>query len=332
MDPAPNGNTLIAGRRPNLVFARVGDRTLHPSWLAGDAERNWDLQLSFYGDDASVARDGDLPLSVDRGTKWDSIFRYLRAHPEVFERYQYLAFPDDDLAFGPGRLNRFFETCGEFDLSLAQPALTAQSYYSHPITLRCPAFRLRYTNFIEGMAPCFKAAYLKTMLPELDGWYSGWGIARVWALLMPDPVRRAAIVDEAPMTHTRPLSSGTIYKDLAQLDVNPHEELARVRASYDSVPTMMATYGGRLRSGRLCGGTSACLINGLCLLTATPRLKVRRFAFLSGGRMLMRAFTQAGYEPVQSHRRPLYSPLARTVRPMTGVNARVRGEDQSDSN
>lgn len=290
-------------RRRNLLIARVGDRSLHRTWLSASGDRCWDLQLSSYGSGGAFKADGDLPFSIDRGTKWDSIFRHLSAHPELFDRYDYIAFPDDDLSFEAGSLNHLFNTCREFDLYVAQPGLTRRSYYSHPITLRCPAFRLRYTNYVEGMAPCFKSSYLRSILPELAGWYSGWGIARAWALRMQNPAKRAAIIDEAPMTHTRPLLSGTIYKDLEQLNVDPQQELERIRAYYDGIPSMMTTYGGRLRNGAPCGGFRARAVNGLYLVGLAPLLKPRKFALLSGMRMMVRAFTQSGYQPVQLRRK-----------------------------
>ena len=289
--------------RRNLLVARVGDRSLHRTWLSESGDRSWDLQLSSYGSSSAFKADGDLPFSIDRGTKWDSIFRHLSTNPELLERYDYIAFPDDDLSFEPRSLNRLFNTCREFDLYIAQPGLTRLSYYSHPITLRCPPFRLRYTNYVEGMAPCFKASYLKNILPELAGWYSGWGIARAWALRMKNPVRRAAIIDEAPMTHTRPLLSGTIYKDLEQLNIDPQQELERIRAYYDGIPWMMTTYGGQMPRGAPCGGFRARTVNGLYLMALAPLLKTRKFALLSGMRMIVRAFTQSGYQPVQLMRK-----------------------------
>jgi hypothetical protein len=38
---------------------------------------------------------------------------------------------------------------------LAQPALTKNSYFSHPLLLQVSNFIYRETNFVEVMAPCF---------------------------------------------------------------------------------------------------------------------------------------------------------------------------------
>jgi len=71
----------------DLVFARVGKGTLHRHWAPPDlSNRNWDLQLSTYLDDNAAFTEGDFPLSVDRGTKWDSIFRFFLNSPELLDQ------------------------------------------------------------------------------------------------------------------------------------------------------------------------------------------------------------------------------------------------------
>jgi hypothetical protein len=40
--------------RRNLVAVRAGDKSLHPHWLMGDGGRNWDLVVSYFGDDPGL--------------------------------------------------------------------------------------------------------------------------------------------------------------------------------------------------------------------------------------------------------------------------------------
>jgi hypothetical protein len=42
--------------RRNLVAVRAGDKSLHPHWLIGDGGRNWDLVVSYFGDDPGLYR------------------------------------------------------------------------------------------------------------------------------------------------------------------------------------------------------------------------------------------------------------------------------------
>ena len=283
----------LTGRR-NLIFARVGDRSLHKSFLADPSrERNWDLQLSAFGNDEERVRDdGDLPLSIDRGTKWDSVLRYFIVNPHHLEKYDYVMFPDDDLLFESSMsLDRLFDICREFNLFLAQPACTAENY-SSSFQVRCPMFRLRFTTFVECMAPCVKTSYLKsTILPLYKKWITGWGTDLVWALLMPDPAFKAAIIDEVTMRHTRPHLTGLIYKDYKNLNADPQREVKEVKASYRNSLHMPIVYAAVLKNGRRVGGSTARIINGL------HHLRSARVRTAFG--MLVRSVTLANYTPIQ---------------------------------
>lgn len=283
--------------RQNLVFVRVGKNSLHRDWLTGDGDRNWDLQLSQYDDDPHVGKGGDLPLSVDKGTKWDSVYRYLRANPEVMDRYRYIAFMDDDLVFSKADLNRYFDICAEHDLYLAQPSLHHRSYFCYPILLRCNLTKLRYTNFVECMAAAISTEYLKTFVPRMASIKSGWGMDRIWTFTMPDPAYRSAIIDEISMVHTRPHATGGIYKQFDRNALTPSAEMERLIRSYEGIPDKMLIYGGIDRRNRPIGATGAQILNGLTLVAGSWRYRYPMAALRSGLGMLVRAATQADYRP-----------------------------------
>ena len=50
-----------------------------------------------------------------------------------------------------------FANMRRFDLHVAQPALTLDSYYTHLPFLRCKSFEFRLVDKIEVMAPCIRA-------------------------------------------------------------------------------------------------------------------------------------------------------------------------------
>ena len=284
--------------RRNLVFARVGESSLHPRWIqSASSDRSWDLQLSAFGTKAHEMRGGDLPLSIDFGTKWDSVFRYFKQNPDLLDRYEYIFFPDDDLIFGDLGIDRLFEVTREHDLSLSQPALTVDSYYSYAITLRCSRLRLRYTNFIELMAPCFRASYLKMILPNFQNQVTGWGMDRIWALLMKDPAYRAGIIDATPVTHTRPIGRGTTYAAFEALGADPWRDLGENLARYRNVPRGLIVYGAVSNNGRLVRGSLARLLNGIELLRIAPSSQDWRVATWSALGMFARVVTQAHYLP-----------------------------------
>jgi hypothetical protein len=285
-----------------LVIGRVGDNSLHKNWIADTScNRNWDLQLNAYGKDEARVQDGDLPTVIDRGTKWDSIARHLKGHPELLDRYAYIMLPDDDLLMQASDINRLFEIAVEYNLSLAQPTLSLASYISYPILLRCPQFKLRYCNFLESQACCIKSSYLKILLPMFEKYTVGWGIDLIWTMLMKEPAFCAALVDEVPMTHTRPLYSGPLYNALANKGSDPHRELADVISRFTNVPGAMIVYGGVLKNGRRVGGSIARLLNGLYLLSVARRSKLPFNTARMGAAMLLRIFTKMGYRPTQIH-------------------------------
>ncbi len=294
----------MAGDRRFLVLGRCGDKSLHRTWTADTGgARTWDLQLNSYAKDPATCADQDLPTVFDHGTKWDSIARHFRARPDLLDRYDYIMLPDDDLLMRAGDINRLFQIVVDHDLTIAQPALTPESYVSYPILLRMPGFRLRYSTFLESMACCLKSSYLRALLPMFERHFTGWGTDLVWATLMPDPAYRAAIVDAVPMTHTRPLYSGPLYKSYAQ-GIYPRAEIDSVTGSFENMPDGMHIYGGVLANGRRVGPVAARLLNGAGMLAVGARSRTPLAAARTAAGLLVRAATRASYQPQQLRARP----------------------------
>ncbi|GGD87246.1 hypothetical protein GCM10011390_02440 [Aureimonas endophytica] len=290
----------VTEARRFLVVGRVGDNSLHRHWVADTAtERTWDLQLNAYGHDESKIQNGDLPPVIDRGTKWDSLVRHFRAYPELLDRYDYVMLPDDDLMMDVRTINRIFEIVVQYDLTMAQPSLSYESYISYPIVLRSAPFRLRYTTFIESMSCCMKTSFLKRLLPMFEEHFTGWGTDLVWTMLMEDPAYRAAIIDEVSMVHTRPLYVGPIYKTFAAQSIDPQQEIVTLRESFENTPDAMLIYGGVLRNGRKVDGAEARLRNGLQLIASSPRSPKPYDTFRFGAGSLLRIVTRAGFRPEQ---------------------------------
>jgi hypothetical protein len=284
----------------NLVFARVGRLSLHRNWLVEPkASRNWDLQLSTYDEQQSDLDDGDYPLSVDTGTKWDSACRYLRANPDLLDRYDYIMFPDDDLLFEPNGLSNLFDLMTSNDLDIGQPSLLPSSHISYPVTAHCPGFTLRYSNYVEPMCPIIRTDYLRTLLPILARWPTGWGLDDIWTMMMAKPAYRAAFIDASPILHTRPLYTGAVYKTFERLGMNPEGDLREVRSTFRGVPQPKLIYGGITDGSRKVSHLAANIRNGLHLLRAASAMRKPREARRAGYGMLIRTVTQIGYRPVQ---------------------------------
>jgi hypothetical protein len=216
-------------QRRNLVVLRAGDGSLHREWIGG-AERDFDLFISYYGQvEGRHAEDADY-YEVRRGPKWPCIADLVDAHCALIEGYDACWFPDDDLSVDTATLNRMFAFFRAYRLCLAQPALTPDSFHTWNTLLLDPECHLRFTGFVEVMAPLFSREALRVCAPTFRQSRSGWGLDWVWPTLC----RRAgldgiAVLDATPVWHTRPVG-GELYRNHPDLD--PRADAERVLRLY----------------------------------------------------------------------------------------------------
>jgi hypothetical protein len=214
-----------------LVIVRAGDRSLHPQWTSSLATRDWDLVVSYFGDDPHRYRDaGELRID-DKGPKWPGL-HVLLGRDDFWKQYDYIWLPDDDLAVTQAAISTLFGVTASRDLALSQPALSWSSFYSHPVTIRCPSFMLRLTDFVENMAPCFRRDSLETCLPTMGRSLSGWGLGAIWPQLLDGGSSRVAIIDDVTVTHTRPVG-GPNYAALRAAGISPQLEMDALLDTYD---------------------------------------------------------------------------------------------------
>lgn len=229
----------IAGERRvrrNLVVLRAGDSSLHRQWLAGGS-RDFDLFISYYGDSPDRHREDADDYEHRPGPKWPGIAALLADRPDLLERYETFWFPDDDIAADTLALNRMFAFFCAYGLSLAQPALTLDSYYTWKTLRQDPRCHVRYTRFVEVMVPLFSRAALRACAPTFSQSRSGWGLDWVWPTLCRRAgADRIAILDATPVRHTRPVG-GELYR--RHPDMDPRRDAARVLAAY-GIPEVRA--------------------------------------------------------------------------------------------
>lgn len=206
------GTPALTNRRPFLALFRAGKNSLHPKLTQRLEEQNFDYALSWYGDDDPAAlgmADGAAFVHRVTGQKWPGLLATLTECHELIAGYDYVWFPDDDLLCEPENVSEFFTIVDQLKLDLAQPALTPNSYFVHPIVLQHAAFQVRFTNFVELMCPLMSRDMLARALPTMSGTLSGWGVDAAWPRLT--RTGRIAIVDSTPIQHTRPILGGNGY-------------------------------------------------------------------------------------------------------------------------
>ena len=211
-------------KRRNLVIVRAGNGSLHPEWIKGPDARNWDLVVNYFGDDADKYIEPDVVRIDSKGPKWPALHDLIQSHPEFISNYDYIWLPDDDLLATKADVNRLFDLARSYKLEAAQPALTWDSYYSHLTTLRNNMTRIRFTNYVEVMAPCLSSAMLRNSLPLFNSNLSGWGLDYLWPAFAENPQGGIAIIDEVTVRHTRPVG-GPNYKALRETGISPWDEM-----------------------------------------------------------------------------------------------------------
>jgi hypothetical protein len=220
----------VTARRPNLVFTRGGNESLHPLWLRQkDVARTWDLHVSYFGDKGApmcAGEDGVSFTQDDARYKWGGMRVCLDKKPFNLDDYEYIAFPDDDLVVTTEGWNRAFALMKQYDLHAAQLALHPSSYYTINMTLQRPGTRLRYTNYVELMVPVARVEVFKHASQYFDDPQSSWGIDHVIGAFLKDKPNAMAMLDAAPALHTRAHGVSPMYKDMTKGGLNYFEQEA----------------------------------------------------------------------------------------------------------
>ena len=225
---------IFPGNRRNLVIVRAGNSSLHPQWLAGAKDRSWDLLVNYFGDDPDKYKNQDILRIDSKGPKWPALKALIENHRDLVSRYDYVWLPDDDIACTASDINKLFEIARAEKLALCQPALTLNSYFTWGVTLKPLFTRLRYTNFVEIMVPCFERAFLLRCLPTMADNMSGFGLDFIWPKMLGSKAGNAsgtAIIDAVSVTHTRPLG-GPNYTLLKERGITADEEGRELRRKH----------------------------------------------------------------------------------------------------
>lgn len=227
-----------------LVVARVGDNSLHSEWLKG-ASPNFDLFLSYFGDHAEKYKEQADFYEQQKGGKWPKIGEIVEQYWELISTYDAVWFPDDDLLASSATINQMFSLFNGHQLSLAQPALSLQSFYTFPALLQKPNYHLRYVNFVEVMAPIISRDALAQLKHTFAQSPSGWGLDSLWPKLIDNStLDKIAIIDETPITHTRPVG-GELYKKNPEL--SPKNDVAALAKTYSKLNIQRRAYENRFR-------------------------------------------------------------------------------------
>ncbi|MDR7079842.1 hypothetical protein J2Y03_004900 [Neobacillus niacini] len=212
----------------NLVFVRASDKSLHKEWIEPKNAKTFELYIEYYGEHPKRYReDADYYSHNQTGTKFPRFFDIISQNQSLLNDFDAVWIVDDDISISADTISSMFELFHLHHLWLAQPALTKHSNLSFPTLFQDPQYTLRYTNFIEAMAPIFSKSALQKCWRTFEKSTSGWGLDFVWPKLLEYPSDRIAVIDATPISHTR--VSGDLY---SSINVNPFDEMNHVCEIY----------------------------------------------------------------------------------------------------
>ncbi len=235
--------------RRYLVVVRAGNSSLHSLWVSGDCERTWDMIISYYGAGPKPREKDGIVTIPNKGPKWRGLSELFESDYRLHQSYEYIWLPDDDLECKCQDINRFFAICESYQMALTQPSLSADSFVAHPIVIHNPQYSLRFTNFVEVMAPCFRVDALRKCLPTFRENVSGWGLDYVWPQLLASPCFRIGVIDAVQVCHTRPVG-GPTYSLLASGIDEARDEMKSLLAKYGIERPSLVSHGAVGIDGR----------------------------------------------------------------------------------
>ncbi len=204
----------------NLVIAAVGDDSCHTYWL--NKKTNFDLALIYFGNDMQKAKDysKDATFFIQaKGNKFKLIYQFYTDFEKIIsENYRFIWMPDDDIIISGSEIDRLFKITEREGLILSQPAM--KGYFSHRITKPKFLSYLRYTNFVEVLAPLMEISVFKNLSSTFCLNESSWGYEFLWVNMLGNPKDKIGIIDSVVIYHTRPIG-----KNYSRFSVHPFEEL-----------------------------------------------------------------------------------------------------------
>lgn len=118
------------------------------------------------------------------------------------DRYAMLVVVDDDIDLPAGFLDRFLTHQMAYDLTLAQPARTHDSYIDHYFVAQLLGVAARRTRFVEiGPLFCLRHDGFPLLLPFDEAAPMGWGLDFVWPVQLEARGCRLGIIDATPVRH-----------------------------------------------------------------------------------------------------------------------------------
>lgn len=185
-----------------------------------------DAEVRLWSLDGCVPTDlADATVGTGPGMRFPLLNRLIADLPQEVRR-DGLILLDDDVHFVVGHLSALLAAGRRMSLDVYQPAQTARSHGSWPITYRERLTFARVTDYVEqGPVVVLSAAGQSALLPLPEDMGMAWGVEARWWRASLEHRLRQGVVDAVALRHLVP--PGRHY-DRAEQDVVLARELAKV--------------------------------------------------------------------------------------------------------
>ena len=201
-----------SGLQRNLVVLRANEGSLHHEWLRDipEVDRNWDLCVSWYGDQANLPSltEHEFVANQPGFRKFTAIHQLFFDGSPLWD-YDFIMLLDDDLLLSWKDINQSFNLSREHRIELAQPSLREGSHCRLSFALQQSDTVLRFTSFVDSMMPIFSREALAICLPTFPQSLVGWDLGMIWPVMLGTRRTSVAVFDAVSVLHTRPV--GTNY-------------------------------------------------------------------------------------------------------------------------
>lgn len=182
-----------------LVYTSAGDHANLHLWLKNfdgkPHERNFDLWITYYGDDEGRHKDACDFYNMRKGSKFQNLLYVYNNWRHIIDHYEAVFVLDDDIIIDCFGINQLFKIREELDLWLLQPSFHPNGKISFQINKRHPKTLLRFTNFVESGCPLFRKDRLDNFMQVYDPILTGWGIDLWYMEVLQPPPDKVAVVD-----------------------------------------------------------------------------------------------------------------------------------------
>ncbi len=214
-------------KRRYLLICVVGDNSLHSNWF--NNEDKFDILTIYYGNcprKGNYFKQNSKFYHSSTGNKYNLISNVIHEQKVPLNDYEYIWCPDDDLLISSNDVFNFLEISRDKQLLLSQPSM--KGFVSHKITKPRLLHTIRFTNFVEVIAPLFRKDIFCCLLYTFNFNESGWGLDFLWPKLLGYPKDKIAIIDSIQMVHTK-----CIGRDYSRFEKHPAIHLTEILNKFD---------------------------------------------------------------------------------------------------